>query len=73
MTASPLAHRLLDLATLAVYAFGALTFSVLSVYYWRERLRRRKMRLHRTRFSMVQLQHSWLRAPHLLWPRLLAI
>src|SRR5580700_3365856 len=34
--------RLLYFATLAIYALGALAFSVLSVYYWRERLRRSK-------------------------------
>jgi len=30
------AYRLLDLVSLAVYAFGALTYSTLALYYWRQ-------------------------------------
>jgi signal transduction histidine kinase len=38
-------YRLLDVASLAIYAFGALTFSILALFYWGER-RRGKRRKH---------------------------
>src|ERR1035441_4588853 len=42
-------YRLLEIASLAVYAFGALTFSTLVLFYWGERRRgkRRPYRLAR--------------------------
>jgi hypothetical protein len=35
-------YSLLDLASLVVYIFGALTFSILTVFYWGERRRTRR-------------------------------
>jgi signal transduction histidine kinase len=32
-------YRLLDITSLAIFAFGALTFSTLALFYWRERWR----------------------------------
>src|ERR1017187_5522452 len=43
--ASGLMYRLLEVTSLAVYAFGALTFSTLALFYWGER-RRGKRRPH---------------------------
>ncbi|HUB83547.1 MAG TPA: histidine kinase [Bryobacteraceae bacterium] len=36
-------YSLLDLASMVVYAFGALTFSLLTVFYWRERRPKRSI------------------------------
>ena len=35
-------YSLLDLASLVVYVFGGLTFSLLAVFYWSERRRSRR-------------------------------
>ncbi len=35
-------YSLLDLASLAIYIFGALTFSILTIFYWGERRRTRR-------------------------------
>ena len=34
-------YRLLDIASLAIFAFGGLTFSSLTLFYWRERWSRK--------------------------------
>ena len=44
-------YSLLDLAALVVYIFGALTFSILTVFYWGER--RRTMRSVFPAFTLV--------------------